>query len=315
MRGWSCPYDTSDGKGDHQMTERKSSAASHLDVLLDQDAFLPHQQTFLAAHAEGQWCVAAIDEANFKRYQEWSEQQKDHNDAPLPEELAPVLDQLKQSQQRLSELKRALQNEEFCFYLQPKCNSMTRAIVSMEALVRWNHPTRGIVPPGEFIPLLEETGLITRLDLYLWESVCKMLHRWKEEKRNLVPISVNMSIADITSLDAAEVFGSLVERYQLEPRLLLVEITESVMAQNMSLVENTIKGLHRKGFSVLMDDFGSGYSSLNMLKDTSMDAIKMDLKFMDMDHSNEGKGKQIVESVVEMAHRLNLPIIAEGVET
>ena len=113
------------------MTERKSSAASHLDVLLDQDAFLPHQQTFLAAHAEGQWCVAAIDEANFKRYQEWSEQQKDHNDAPLPEELAPVLDQLKQSQQRLSELERALQNEEFCFYLQPKCNSMTKAIVSM----------------------------------------------------------------------------------------------------------------------------------------------------------------------------------------
>ena len=297
------------------MTERKSSAASRVDALLDQDAFLPHQQTFLAAHAEGQWCVAAIDEANFKRYQEWSEQQKDHNETPLPEELAPMLDQLKQSQQLLSELERALQNEEFCFYLQPKCNSMTKAIVGMEALVRWNHPTRGIVPPGEFIPLMEETGLITRLDLYLWESVCKMLHRWKEEKRNLVPISVNMSIADITSLDAAEVFGSLMERYQLESRLLLVEITESVMAQNMSLVENTIKGLHRKGFSVVMDDFGSGYSSLNMLKDTSMDGIKMDLKFIDMDRSNEGKGKQIVESVINMAHRLNLPIIAEGVET
>ena len=259
------------------MTERKSSAASHLDVLLDQDAFLPHQQTFLAAHAEGQWCVAAIDESNFKRYQEWCEQQKDHNDTPLPEELAPMLDQLKQSQQMLSELERALQNEEFCVYLQPKCNSMTKAIVGMEALVRWNHPTRGIVPPGEFIPLMEETGLITRLDLYLWESVCKTLHRWKEEKRNLVPISVNMSIADITSLDAAEVFGSLMERYQLESRLLLVEITESVLAQNMSLVENTIKGLHRKGFSVVMDDFGSGYSSLNMLKDTSVDGIKLDL--------------------------------------
>ena len=297
------------------MTERKSSAASHLDVLLDQDAFLPHQQTFLAAHAEGQWCVAAIDEANFKRYQEWSEQQKDHNDTPLPKKLAPMLDQLKQSQQLLGELERALQNEEFCFYLQPKCNSMTKAIVSMEALVRWNHPTRGIVPPGEFIPLLEETGLITRLDLYLWESVCKMLHRWKEEKRNLVPISVNMSIADITSLDAAEVFGGLVERYQLEPRLLVVEITESMMAQNMSLVQNTINGLHRKGFSVAMDDFGSGYSSLNMLKDISVDGIKLDLKFLDMDRSNEGKGKQIVESVVEMAHRLNLPIVAEGVET
>lgn len=296
------------------MTERKSSAASCNDALLNNDAFLPHLQTFLAAHAEGQWCVAAIDEESFKRYQEWCEQQKDHKDTPLPKELAPVLDQLKQRQQQLDELERALGQEEFCFYVQPKCNSMTRAIVGMEALVRWNHPTRGVVAPGEFVPLMEETGLITKLDLYLWESVCKMLHRWKEEKRNLVPISVNVSIADITSLDVARTFGTLVERYQLEPKLLLVEITESMMAQNMELVENTIKALHRKGFSVLMDDFGSGYSSLNMLKDTSVDGIKLDLKFIDMDRSNEGKGRQIVESVVEMAHRLHLPIIAEGVE-
>lgn len=226
----------------------------------------------------------------------------------------PMLDRLKQRQQLLSELERALKQKEFCFYLQPKCNSMTRTIVGMEALVRWNHPTRGIVSPGEFIPLLEETGLVTQLDLELWEGVCQMLHRWKAEKRNLVPISVNVSIADITSLNVAQVFADLVDRYQLEPKLLLVEITESMLARNIRLVENTIKALHQKGFAVLMDDFGSGYSSLNMLKDTSVDAIKLDMKFIEMDRSNAGKGKQIVESVIEMARRLNLPIVAEGVE-
>ena len=227
----------------------------------------------------------------------------------------PMLDELKHRQQMLTEVERALQKEEFCFYLQPKCNSMTHAIVGMEALVRWNHPTRGIVSPGEFVPLMEETGLITQLDLYLWEAVCKMLHNWKIHKENMVPVSVNVSIADITALDVAQVLWELVQKYQLEPKLLLVEITESMLAQNLKMVEDTITALHRKGFAVLMDDFGSGYSSLNMLKSTSVDAIKLDMKFIVMDNENSGKGKQIVESVIEMARRLNLPIIAEGVET
>ena len=112
-----------------------------------------------------------------------------------------------------------------------------------------------------------------------------------------------------------QIFSNLVEKYQLEPKLLLAEITETMLAENASLVENTIQGLHRKGFSVMMDDFGSGYSSLNMLKDTNVDAIKLDMKLIDMNQQNRSKGVQIVESVVDMAHRLNLPIIAEGVET
>ena len=238
-----------------------------------------------------------------------------HNGTWLERYCPPMLNELKRRQQMLTEVERALQNEEFCFYLQPKCNSMTQAIVGMEALVRWNHPTRGIVSPGEFVPLMEETGLITRLDLYLWEAVCKMLHSWKTHKENMVPISVNVSIADITVLDVAQVLWELVQKYQLEPKLLLVEITESMLAQNLKMVEDTITALHRKGFAVLMDDFGSGYSSLNMLKNTSVDAIKLDMKFIVMDAESSGKGKQIVESVIEMARRLNLPIIAEGVET
>ena len=225
-----------------------------------------------------------------------------------------MLNELKEQQQLLGELERALDNHEFCFFLQPKCNSITRAIVGMEALVRWNHPTRGIVSPGEFVPLMEETGLITRLDLYLWEEVCQMLHGWKARNENMVPISVNVSISDIAALDVAQVLWELVQKYQLEPKLLLVEITESMLAQNLKMVENTIAALHRKGFAVLMDDFGSGYSSLNMLRNTSVDAIKLDMQFIVRD-SESSKGRQIVESVIEMARRLNLPIIAEGVET
>ena len=226
-----------------------------------------------------------------------------------------MLSRIKEQRQLLSELEHGLKNHEFCFFLQPKCNSMTRAIVGMEALVRWNHPTRGCVPPSEFMPLLESTGLVTQLDQYIWESVCKTLHKWQESDSNLVPVSVNVSVVDIVNLDVPQIFSDLVEKYQLEPKLLLAEITETMLAENASLVENAIQGLHRKGFSVMMDDFGSGYSSLNMLKDTNVDAIKLDMKLIDMNQQNRSKGVQIVESVVDMAHRLNLPIIAEGVET
>ena len=226
-----------------------------------------------------------------------------------------MLNELKEQQLLLGELERALDNHEFCFFLQPKCNSITRAIVGMEALVRWNHPTRGCVPPAEFMPLLERTGLVTRLDQYIWESVCQTLQKWQESGSNLVPVSVNVSVQDILNLDVPQIFADLVEKYKLEPKLLLAEITETMVAEDTQMVENAIQGLHRKGFAVMMDDFGSGYSSLNMLKDTNVDAIKLDMKLIDMNQENRSKGVQIVESVVDMAHRLNLPIIAEGVET
>ena len=192
-----------------------------------------------------------------------------------------MLNELKEQQQLLGELEHALDNHEFCFFLQPKCNSITRAIVGMEALVRWNHPTRGCVPPAEFMPLLERTGLVTRLDQYIWESVCQTLQKWQESGSNLVPVSVNVSVQDILNLDVPQIFADLVEKYKLEPKLLLAEITETMVAEDTQMVESAIQGLHRKGFSVMMDDFGSGYSSLNMLKDTNVDAIKLDMKLIE----------------------------------
>ena len=255
------------------------------------------------------------DAAALCNYAQIAVMNPDHSGSGIHRFAPAMLDSLKAQQQLLSELEHALDNHEFTFFLQPKCNSMTRAIVGMEALVRWNHPTRGCVQPSEFMPLLESTGLITRLDQYIWEAVCQTLQKWQAGGSNLVPVSVNVSVVDIVNLDVPQIFSDLVEKYQLEPKLLLAEITETMLAENSSVVENAIQGLHRKGFSVLMDDFGSGYSSLNMLKDTNVDAIKLDMKLIDMNQQNHSKGVQIVESVINMAHRLNLPIIAEGVET
>lgn len=227
--------------------------------------------------------------------------------APSNDEIVPRFS--------LDDINRAFDNNEFCFYLQPKCNAETGAIVGAEALVRWNHPEYGLVSPGKFIPLLERESMVTRLDLFIWRSVCEMLSRWDGEGRNLVPVSVNVSMKDIEAIDVARVLGDLLDRFSIDARLLQVEITESAIAQNMDVVEETIRDLHARGIAVLMDDFGSAYSSLNMLKDINVDAIKLDMKFVDLNADNAAKGLKIIESVIDMAYQLRLSIIAEGAQT
>lgn len=227
--------------------------------------------------------------------------------APSNDEIVPRFS--------LDDINQAFDNNEFCFYLQPKCNAETGAIVGAEALVRWNHPEYGLVSPGEFIPLLERESMVTRFDLFIWRSVCEMLSRWDEEGRNLVPVSVNVSMTDIEAIDVARVLGDLLDRFSIDARLLQVEITESAIAHNMDVVEETIRDLHARGIAVLMDDFGSAYSSLNMLKDINVDAIKLDMKFVDLNADNAAKGLKIIESVIDMAYQLRLLIIAEGAQT
>ena len=227
--------------------------------------------------------------------------------APSNDEIVPRFS--------LDDINQAFDNNEFCFYLQPKCNAETGAIVGAEALVRWNHPEYGLVSPGEFIPLLERESMVTRFDLFIWRSVCEMLSRWDGEGRNLVPVSVNVSMTDIEAIDVARVLGDLLDRFSIDARLLQVEITESAIAHNMDGVEETIRDLHARGIAVLMDDFGSAYSSLNMLKDINVDAIKLDMKFVDLNADNAAKGLKIIESVIDMAYQLRLSIIAEGAQT
>lgn len=226
---------------------------------------------------------------------------------PSTDELVPEL--------TFDEIDRAFDNNEFCFYLQPKCNVATGAIVGAEALVRWNHPKYGVVSPGRFVPMLEQAGQISRLDVFVWRSVVRMLARWEREGRNLVPISVNVSMVDIDQMDVADTLTGLLNEYDVDVRLLQAEITESAVARNLSKVESTIRKLHADNIAVLMDDFGSAYSSLNMLKDINVDVIKLDMKFIDLDEDNASKGLKIVESVVNMARKLRLLVIAEGAQT
>lgn len=226
---------------------------------------------------------------------------------PSTDELVPEL--------TFDEIDRAFDNNEFCFYLQPKCNAAMGAIVGAEALVRWNHPKYGVVSPGRFVPMLEQAGQISRLDVFVWRSVVRMLARWEREGRNLVPISVNVSMVDIDQMDVADTLTGLLNEYDVNARLLQAEITESAVARNLSKVESTIRKLHADNIAVLMDDFGSAYSSLNMLKDINVDVIKLDMKFIDLNEDNASKGLKIVESVVNMARKLRLLVIAEGAQT
>lgn len=227
--------------------------------------------------------------------------------APSNDELVPEL--------TLDDINRAFDDNEFCFYLQPKCNAVTGAIVGAEALARWNHPKYGVISPGRFVPALEQAGQISRLDMFVWRSVVRMLARWEREGRNLVPISVNVSMVDIDQMDVADTLTGLLNEYDVDARLLQAEITESAVARNLSKVESTIRKLHADNIAVLMDDFGSAYSSLNMLKDINVDVIKLDMKFIDLNEDNASKGLKIVESVVNMARKLRLLVIAEGAQT
>ena len=206
----------------------------------------------------------------------------------------------------------ALREDRNELFLQPKCNIRTGKIVGAEALARWRHPERGIVAPGEFIPLIERNGLVRSLDLRVWEKTAAWIRGLIDEGVQPVPVSVNVSRADIYLVDVAAELHALVERYGIEPSLIEVEITESAYSERPDRIVAAFDELAERGFTVLMDDFGSGYSSLNMLKDINVDVLKIDMRFLDRD---DRRSKDIMESVIRMARWLDLPVIAEGVET
>lgn len=206
----------------------------------------------------------------------------------------------------------ALREDRIELFLQPKCNIRTGKIVGAEALARWRHPERGIVAPGEFIPLIERNGLVCSLDLRVWEKTAAWIRGLIDEGVQPVPVSVNVSRADIYLVDVAAELHALVERYGIEPSLIEVEITESAYSERPDRIVAAFDALAERGFTVLMDDFGSGYSSLNMLKDINVDVLKIDMRFLDRD---DRRSKDIMESVIRMARWLDLPVIAEGVET
>ena len=209
----------------------------------------------------------------------------------------------------------AIENNEIAFYLQPQVRSSTGKIVGAETLARWKRPDGRFYSPAVFIPILEKYGSITRLDLFIWESVCRWQGERTRQGKETVPVSVNVSQMDIVSIDVPAFFENLIWKYGISVRDIKLEITESAYASDMAVVRDSVSRLQEMGFIVMMDDFGSGYSSLNMLRSLNIDVIKLDAQFLQMQDDDMRKGVSILESVVNMTKNLSTPIIVEGVET
>lgn len=235
----------------------------------------------------------------------------DRNTALFDESMR---DRLLAQQRIVNEMKPALESGQFEPWFQPQYNHATGRLIGAEALARWRHPERGMISPGVFVPLFEKNGFIYELDKYIWEQVCICLSRWISEGRKPLPISVNISRYDVFRDDLIEVLTGLVQSYGVPFELLRLEITESAFSKSTSQIIDTVKQLIALGFTVEIDDFGSGYSSLNTLKEVPAQIVKLDMKFLE-DTDRSERGGSIVESVVRMAKWLNVSVIAEGVET
>lgn len=208
----------------------------------------------------------------------------------------------------------ALSARQFEIFYQPKFNLRSNRVCGAEALVRWNHPTLGFLSPERFMPLFERNGFVTRLDQYIWEEVAAALHEWELRGMPLVPVSVNVSRADIYNTNLESVLLDIRRRYELKPSLLHLEITETAYTEDRRQLCDEVTKLRRVGFIIEMDDFGSGYSSLNMLNELPIDILKLDMKFL-KENQEKGKRRGILNFVVSLARWLDLQVTAEGVET
>lgn len=223
-------------------------------------------------------------------------------------------ERLMQKQVVLNEMRSALADHQFQIYLQPQISMESGSLIGAEALVRWIHPERGIIPPAQFVPIFEQNGFIASLDLYVFEEVCKLQKRWREEGRKAVPVSVNLSRVNFYSRTLREQLLRLLDKYEVEPDLVELELTESAYADDDHEIYSRLRQLQSDGFRILMDDFGSGYSALNMLKDAPVDVLKLDLRFLYKSDPYH-RSWQILKSILSMTEALNIPVIAEGVET
>lgn len=222
---------------------------------------------------------------------------------------------LMEEQEIAGEMNTALRNKEFVIYIQPKFDLNTFGVIGAETLVRWKHPEKGLIPPIKFIPIFEKNGFITELDMYIFEEVCKTLRGLLDKNVPIVPVSVNLSRADIYKPDLCEFIVDVMARNNLDHHLIEFEITETSYTQDSEQLINIVNRLRELGFAISMDDFGTGYSSLNMLSEVPVDVLKIDMRFLKNFNDADVKSKNIIHFIVYMAKWLNLPVIAEGVET
>jgi diguanylate cyclase (GGDEF)-like protein len=222
-------------------------------------------------------------------------------------------DELKMRLEKVLELRHALAHDQFVVHYQPRARLSDGTVSSMEALVRWMHPTRGMVSPNEFIPVVEESGLVLQLGELVIDKVCAQLAHWQRHGDELVPVSVNVSPRQFNDTDVAGTLSLALERHQVAPRLLEIEVTESSVA-NTALALRSVQAIQRTGIKVLLDDFGTGYSSLSQLYALNLDGLKIDRAFV-LQLGKAPGGAAIVTAIVTMARALDMHVVAEGVET
>lgn len=215
-----------------------------------------------------------------------------------------------------SEMQAALDNGEFHLYLQPKVNMVTSKVYGAEALSRWLHPKDGIRRPDLYIPIFEDTGFIVQLDMYMFEELCRIKQRWHKEGRDFaaIPISINMSRLHLFRKHFVEELFAITKKYGVAPKELDIEITENVYLADVSTLNQVVAKLQKYGFFVSIDDFGSGYSALNMLKDIPADIIKIDKEFLQLSTNSE-RGKKVIKNIILLCKELKFKVMVEGVET
>ena len=213
-----------------------------------------------------------------------------------------------------NEMDEALNKRQFKVYLQPKHNVQNGSVIGAEALVRWDHPERGFLTPDRFIPLFERNGFIIKLDEYVWEETCRIIKSWLDRGMVAVPVSVNVSRVQVYNPNFYKKLLNIIRRYDIPKKFLEVELTESSFVENTVDLYRGMERLREEGIAFSMDDFGSGYSSLNMLKNVPVNTIKLDREFFNESVATQ-KGKTIIEHTIGMINDLKLQVIAEGVET
>lgn len=213
----------------------------------------------------------------------------------------------------LNEMDFALESGQFTVYFQPKYNLKTNMSEGAEALVRWIHPKRGMILPGKFIPIFEKNGFMSRLDIYVFELVCGFIRDWIDDGKNPDPISVNLSKVDLFNPHLADILDGIIKKFGIPHKYLNLEITENACVEYPEIISNTISTLQNKGFTILMDDFGGGYLSLNILKGIIVNVLKININFLPRE-MKKGRSETILVSDIRMAKWLNLPVIVEGVE-
>lgn len=208
----------------------------------------------------------------------------------------------------------ALLNDEFCLYLQPKYNVEKQEVCGAEALVRWNRPGVGLIPPDEFIPIFEENAFIINIDYYIFDKVCELIRSLLDEGKVPVPISVNFSRLHLNNTNILTKLRTNLEKYNLTPEYIEIEITESALANNDSYMYSILNEIHRMGFKLAMDDFGTGMSSLNSLRKLPFDILKLDKDFFQKDHITQ-REQIVIRNIVQLGKELSMTIVSEGIET